>query len=873
MVLGVKSKKKKGIIVRVDYIVHVQEIRPWPPSDSLRSVESVLLQWENGEQNSGFLTANVEDDIIEFNKSFTVFLTLRRDKKDPEKLHKNYMEFFLYESPKEMADKGQLLGTVLINFADFGIIQQMLTLSFPLNCKKSSKGLMQPSLSVKIQPSEESLKEAIRKELREPSAPYGALPRLSSMIVSTDNGPSKKSKLPERSMSFQKVPYTPSVESTLSITENSGYLNRQNLRAEFAKDNVKKEYQNDSPDKQVPELTDEFIENILVGKDAIRRQSTMKSIKSILGGVQLNTGRLKHTKSVQIKDASNITGILGGGWSNGRVDKEHVTGGSGSISKATPEKKESRKASDGKKDTESKVEVLEDELKEAAAIEFGLYSVSAEHGSSRNKLHAPARRLSRLYFHASSARSAAKLENASRAAVSGLIVVTKACGNDVTRLTFWLSNIVMLRSIVSQARGGFLKSGAGGKGQSLSDGKHSDKKFDASNKSGKKNVKQELSSWEDIDTFITALETIEAWIFSRIVKSVWWQTFTPRMHPPVSKTGRRNRSSRSKKSANPKKSSRSKPGLGDQEQSKCSVKLWKKAFKDACEKLCPIRTGGHHCGCLPLLSKLVMEQLLSKLDVAMFNAILRESGEGMATDPVSDPITDINSLPIPSGKSSFGAGAQLKNAIQNWSKYLTDLLDIEDHGSQEIDVTTDGNPPSSLQAFHLLNSLSDLMMLPFGMLVDAAIRKEVCPTFGMTLIKRVLDNFVPDDFSPNPIPQKVIAALASEEPQDASGKCLSSFPCSASATIYSPPSPTSVMEYAGEIGCRGMKKVSSSVLERSYFSDDDLTELDSPLSSIVIDNLHGCRTLAKSSWETKGNGSRNVIRYKLLREVMKEDEQ
>lgn len=30
-------------------------------------------------------------------------------------------------------------------------------------------------------------------------------------------------------------------------------------------------------------------------------------------------------------------------------------------------------------------------------------------------------------------------------------------------------------------------------------------------------------SWEDPETFLVALEKVEAWIFSRIVESVWWQ--------------------------------------------------------------------------------------------------------------------------------------------------------------------------------------------------------------------------------------------------------------------------------------------------------------------------------------------------------------
>jgi hypothetical protein len=58
-----------------------------------------------------------------------------------------------------------------------------------------------------------------------------------------------------------------------------------------------------------------------------------------------------------------------------------------------------------------------------------------------------------------------------------------------------------------------------------------------------------------------------------------------------------------------------------------------------------------------------MEQCIARLDIAMFNAILRESEDEIPTDPMSDPITDPKVLPIPSGKFSFGAGVQLKNAV------------------------------------------------------------------------------------------------------------------------------------------------------------------------------------------------------------------
>lgn len=89
--------------------------------------------------------------------------------------------------------------------------------------------------------------------------------------------------------------------------------------------------------------------------------------------------------------------------------------------------------SDGKAELESKIEMLEEELREAAAVEVALYSVVAEHGSSATKTHAPARRLSRFYLHACRARSPANRASAARTAASGLVLVAKACGNDVPR--------------------------------------------------------------------------------------------------------------------------------------------------------------------------------------------------------------------------------------------------------------------------------------------------------------------------------------------------------------------------------------------------------------------------------------------------------
>lgn len=72
------------------------------------------------------------------------------------------------------------------------------------------------------------------------------------------------------------------------------------------------------------------------------------------------------------------------------------------------------------------------------------------------------------------------------------------------------------------------------------------------------------------------------------------------------------------------------------------------------------------------LNNQIMEQCVARLDVAMFNAILRESADEIPADPVSDPISDARVLPISTGKASFGAGAQMKNVVSE--KFSTNVM-------------------------------------------------------------------------------------------------------------------------------------------------------------------------------------------------------
>ncbi|XP_009600555.1 uncharacterized protein LOC107762014 isoform X1 [Nicotiana tabacum] len=525
---------------------------------------------------------------------------------------------------------------------------------------------------------------------------------------------------------------------------------------------------------------------------------------------------------------------------------------------------------------ESRLEKLEEELREVAALEISLYSVVSEHGSSAHKLHTPARRLSRLYLHACKYWSQDKRATVAKNTVSGLVLVAKSCGNDVARLTFWLSNAVVLRVIISQAFGSscspsslvkITESNGGGKKTESKISSFKWKTHPGNKQSSKHDLLQFLDDWQETRTFTAALERVESWIFLRIVESIWWQTLTPNMQSPTDDP-----------EASKSVGRLLGPALGDQQQGNFSINLWKNAFQEALKRLCPVRAGSHECGCLPVLARRVIEQCVARLDVAMFNAILRESAHEIPTDPISDPIVDSKVLPIPAGDLSFGSGAQLKNSVGNWSRCLTDLFGIDaedsgqnDEGSFGDDQRKGGNQP---EHFHLLNALSDLLMLPKDMLMDRTIRMEVCPSISLPLVKRILCNFSPDEFCPDPVPGALLEALNAEciIARRLSGDSSSSFPYPAASVAYKPPVAAEVAEKVAEVdGKSHLSRSASAIQRKGYTSDEELEEIDSPLACI-IDKMPSSPASAQN-----GNGKAKLkeetgfigsnTRYDLLREV------
>lgn len=199
------------------------------------------------------------------------------------------------------------------------------------------------------------------------------------------------------------------------------------------------------------------------------------------------------------------------------------------------------------------------------------------------------------------------------------------------RLTFWLSNTIVLRTIISDTSAEEelpVSAGPGPRQQKFEreTEKRSSLKWKDSSLS-KKNI-ESFGTWDDPVTFITALEKVEAWIFSRVVESIWWQvmllcslcfnfilltnynthvlflflqTLTPRMQSSAASTREFDKANGS---ASKKIFGRT-PSSMNQEQGDFSLELWKKAFRDAHERLCPLRASGHECGCLPVPARLV----------------------------------------------------------------------------------------------------------------------------------------------------------------------------------------------------------------------------------------------------------------------------
>lgn len=195
MVLGLRAKTHRSPSIQADYLIHIQEIKPWPPSQSLRTLKAVLIQWEHGEKNSGSTNhvvpslgtgSGVGDGRVEFNESFRLPVILMREisskGRNVDTFQKNCIQFSLYEPRHDKMAKGQLLGTATVDLAAYGIIKASMSISAPINCKRSYRNTAQPLIFLKIQPVE---KVRMRSLLRDGLMREASLDRNVAESVST----------------------------------------------------------------------------------------------------------------------------------------------------------------------------------------------------------------------------------------------------------------------------------------------------------------------------------------------------------------------------------------------------------------------------------------------------------------------------------------------------------------------------------------------------------------------------------------------------------------------------------------------------------------------------------------------------------------
>lgn len=159
MVLGLRSKSKKIVAVQVEYLIHVQHIKPWP--SSAKPDQCILIQWENEDQSSGSFKCGIGYDKIEIAESFKLPVTLFKESSKKKKSYqKNLLEFNLFEYQLDKAVKGQLLGSAVVNLSEYGAAREVINISTLVNCKKGLKNASQPPplLYITIQPSDRDSK-------------------------------------------------------------------------------------------------------------------------------------------------------------------------------------------------------------------------------------------------------------------------------------------------------------------------------------------------------------------------------------------------------------------------------------------------------------------------------------------------------------------------------------------------------------------------------------------------------------------------------------------------------------------------------------------------------------------------------------------
>ncbi|KAK6153150.1 hypothetical protein DH2020_012789 [Rehmannia glutinosa] len=432
---------------------------------------------------------------------------------------KNCIEFNLYEPRRDKTVKGQLIGTAVLDWAEYGVVKESLCISVPINCKRTYWNSAQPLLFLKIQSIEKtrassSSRDSLTREASMDRNTFESVSALSEEYVeeaevssfttdddvssqssvavtsaaaesngssspqNKENGPvamngsagEAKSDEDQVTESHVKSERGSSRSSSVDLSSDLAWISKRiyspNLQSSAMEDIEKQQSPNHKVNQREAEgvrenvangdrdvkiqrdykegtLTSPFAKETLAHSDHQRDDRKEDSDSGRINSPQSANGtfsnidRSKHGRSV--RSSADLSRSNGPVRSNQVYMLDTPSHARGSLSSECKDAKIYTKEpknlhSDSRiQHLEHRMKILEGELSEAAAIEVSLYSVIAEHGSSMTKVHAPARRLSRLYFHASKQNSKSRRGSAAKSIVSGLALVSKACVNDVPR--------------------------------------------------------------------------------------------------------------------------------------------------------------------------------------------------------------------------------------------------------------------------------------------------------------------------------------------------------------------------------------------------------------------------------------------------------
>ncbi|VAI28914.1 unnamed protein product [Triticum turgidum subsp. durum] len=485
MVLGLRTKTKKDAAIHVDFNIFIQEISPWPPSESLKSLRSAVLFWENGERNSG-KTNTVAPSVcsgstagkIEFNEFISIQVVFQKEGSSKSgKWQKNLLELNLYE-PRRDKLKGQHLGTATLDLAEHALFLEDTVVPVPLNSKRSFKSNAHPMVYLRIQPldgdsSSVSSRDALPKEASADKdskdfmsatmsedytedAGFASFtdddeegtpcPYHSDGNVHTGSNRSQDSVKGKDARVFGNEGTSSSLDSQREVPSSSTKVRSEEVEKhpiQMQKTTIHPG--TDLPGEESPSIpqhnalrTGRKMSFAYGMADSNLRQFGEKTYST------LNSDRAKNMRfSMRLPDINGSTiskKVDSQKEEVKEVDSEdiliaHDTKNSAvnGMQAQAPVRISNNRSDNKIRELERKVELLETELQEAAASEIGLYSVAAEHGSSANKVHTPARRLSRHFVHAFKNCPREKMGSAARSASSGLVFVAKACGYDVAR--------------------------------------------------------------------------------------------------------------------------------------------------------------------------------------------------------------------------------------------------------------------------------------------------------------------------------------------------------------------------------------------------------------------------------------------------------